>query len=926
MAPRSSKCALQTAFCGKAKDTTLHVILFILSTFSVKTSSFESYKLRVGSVRGADGKLDNRLVLQDDHLVVLCDLVDLTHDTVQRSQVLYQEFTSLGHTPSLTISNDTWRETFPFMDDSVKKEWSLYIDRNHINAFSDSQGQWKVVVELVEGSGIFHVSTSLLDISGESLLRWSVSGVVDKGVLDVSTNVSSILVTQSACSPDIVMAFVQTTLKFQVALIGVSYGNFQENYTFWYDLLPTLCELNPHECNGVKFMDAILTENHLIVFTTHGFYVSDDLTAHNGTGQVLEFIKIEISGVYNGSSNLQHLKIWYKEKCDVAYTCGQYCQDEYTSLIVSSEAGQDSKRVYVSSAPYRVWFDLTSRIEGQVIALLQDDKKGNMIVLKTQENDDRARVAVYNFDNPLFTNTTTDTFSEESKPFPEFTFPEDFHASGLFLHPHCYALYVLGTQVWVSSDGGNLFTRLLKLPDGETVVRWTANQHHDTVVFTTDRGKTYYGSAGVSRLVLISLAVSKTIPGVHLDFQGNVHLVEWLPSTSKLQARQIDIPNSIQIHETLQSSLLAMQPFTDKEVYLFEYIDYSRYTSIFTRANLWKTLNFSSGGKVLIIAAEEFPSPDIFRSYIKGYVISPLKHESSNLTMQSLGIAPFNRNTAYLEINATEVGWSSDDVGKTIVSPRQTSVLLTEYINNTHMVGQSVTALKSDFQLQPSRWRLYNLRNWTLAEDECQHVLIPDEVVSRYPMQYLDVGDNFTFSVSAIRKNGILPDAKPLLYVTVSSPHLVKTDSRYSVDKHGYQMLTVTLRHEVYFPGKVKVTVHLWQASLKCPKTSYTVTILCSCPPGKRLRYEYPYVISMEDYLHGNPKDDTFRKRPLLFDLEVNYRPPSKYGIAIPMSPHVYNVDPSKAIPRSMFHVSQESWRFSSVLANKAKTSVTVQT
>ncbi|XP_070550232.1 cation channel sperm-associated auxiliary subunit beta-like [Ptychodera flava] len=123
-------------------------------------------------------------------------------------------------------------------------------------------------------------------------------------------------------------------------------------------------------------------------------------------------------------------------------------------------------------------------------------------------------------------------------------------------------------------------------------------------------------------------------------------------------------------------------------------------------------------------------------------------------------------------------------------------------------------------------------------------------------------------------------------------------------------MLTVTLRHEVYFPGKVKVTVHLWQASLKCPKTSYTVTILCSCPPGKRLRYEYPYVISMEDYLHGNPKDDTFRKRPLLFDLEVNYRPPSKYGIAIPMSPHVYNVDPSKPIPRNMFQVSQESWRF----------------
>lgn len=41
--------------------------------------------------------------------------------------------------------------------------------------------------------------------------------------------------------------------------------------------------------------------------------------------------------------------------------------------------------------------------------------------------------------------------------------------------------------------------------------------------------------------------------------------------------------------------------------------------------------------------------------------------------------------------------------------------------------------------------------------------------------------------------------------------------------------------------------------------------------------------------------------------LQINYRPPSKMGIAIPLTDNFYHADPSKPIPRNLFHKSKVS-------------------
>ena len=38
---------------------------------------------------------------------------------------------------------------------------------------------------------------------------------------------------------------------------------------------------------------------------------------------------------------------------------------------------------------------------------------------------------------------------------------------------------------------------------------------------------------------------------------------------------------------------------------------------------------------------------------------------------------------------------------------------------------------------------------------------------------------------------------------------------------------------------------------------------------------------------------------------QINYRPPSNMGIAIPLTDHFYHADPSKPIPRNLFFKSK---------------------
>lgn len=119
--------------------------------------------------------------------------------------------------------------------------------------------------------------------------------------------------------------------------------------------------------------------------------------------------------------------------------------------------------------------------------------------------------------------------------------------------------------------------------------------------------------------------------------------------------------------------------------------------------------------------------------------------------------------------------------------------------------------------------------------------------------------------------------------------------------------LHVTLTKRPFISGISSVSVRLHQtASLLCKEASYTVH--GGCPPTKKLRFLYPLLFSLNDFLNKEVTDSKGIVRNL--KLPFNYRAPSPRGKAIPMSENTYNVDPQKPLYKTTYAVTRNTLRY----------------
>ncbi|XP_038046722.1 uncharacterized protein LOC119720928 [Patiria miniata] len=216
-------------------------------------------------------------------------------------------------------------------------------------------------------------------------------------------------------------------------------------------------------------------------------------------------------------------------------------------------------------------------------------------------------------------------------------------------------------------------------------------------------------------------------------------------------------------------------------------------------------------------------------------------------------------------------------------------------------------------ELDPGEWGLYqtysdgregNVPHLTLTEAPCRHFLTPDPNASRYPVRQLDLSDNFTFSVTASLK-GKKAKKLPLMYLRVANPKVFYIRTSEATDQYGSETLTLNVKNMLHGKGSSSVTFNLPDASLLCPRTSFTLTFQATCPSTKHLHYVYQPQLSQQELLHGNPLDA--KGKPILIDIPVNYRPPSPLGISIPTSRNIYNADPSKPRPRDIYQISKDT-------------------
>uniref|UniRef100_UPI00398F1B86 cation channel sperm-associated auxiliary subunit beta-like n=1 Tax=Pristiophorus japonicus TaxID=55135 RepID=UPI00398F1B86 len=75
---------------------------------------------------------------------------------------------------------------------------------------------------------------------------------------------------------------------------------------------------------------------------------------------------------------------------------------------------------------------------------------------------------------------------------------------GMYMYSSTYLLYVYGSQVWHSKDGGNSFNMLLKLKNDYVKNIITCPQNH-AVIFLTVLKNVYYTRPGLTRYAKLAV-------------------------------------------------------------------------------------------------------------------------------------------------------------------------------------------------------------------------------------------------------------------------------------------------------------------------------------------------------------------------------------------------------------------------------------
>lgn len=197
-------------------------------------------------------------------------------------------------------------------------------------------------------------------------------------------------------------------------------------------------------------------------------------------------------------------------------------------------------------------------------------------------------------------------------------------------------------------------------------------------------------------------------------------------------------------------------------------------------------------------------------------------------------------------------------------------------------------------------------QGWWLAEDECRHFLVEDPP-SRLELYHLDSSENLSFTLRAISKAIIDGNpTEPLLRLYIGNTLLFYVESSYRYSNMNHT-LHVTLTKRPFISGISSISVRLHQtASLLCKEASYTVH--GGCPPTKKLRFLYPLLFSLDDFLNTEITDSKGIMRNM--KLPFNYRAPSPRGKAIPMSENTYHVDPQKSLYKTTYAVTRNTLRY----------------
>ncbi|XP_070797427.1 cation channel sperm-associated auxiliary subunit beta [Pituophis catenifer annectens] len=872
-----------------------------------------------------------KLYLPRTSLKVICHLYNINEeDTKENRRKNLLLYSSAGLAPSIQIFNSTYSKVF-FFETTLGKEveevvsWSINIPREKITYNTDIAPveEWFVKFNMHHGLGMFTTEGTLLDIMREPILQWifrlGTYVVIEKTISDIK----KLKVAKSPCASDVAIAGVIYNKKDNGIVIGVTYDGFMSRDVIWQNLTNNICVLMDYDCSGLALVDIILTNTRLILLTTLGLFVSEDL--RYPSKYKLKFNKPALCGFE--MDDYYTAKIWYNLQClanrenyEVDYVSLSFNKDKTLSQESTCFYSNDSFTKWHSCLPHKTQAE--KHISRRVVSFLVDYEQNTGIALLSQK--DQTLVSVHKL--------TDDGALNKKTKFPPFIFPgNSLKPTGLFFHQGSHFVYVYGNQIWGSFDGGNTFIPLIILIN-ETIVNADSCVYTQGIVYVSDKANIYYTKAGVTAYTFLT-TMPLGVFSMYFDHLGILNHISFnSTSIDGLSVSVVDMNTLMEETDLGFDGPLSPHYVTEEQMLFFHYGPPETMPT-FTNLQNRKRIDYLPGGSGVINTIFPRMNP---KGIVSSILVDVLEHfpiesvTDSPCTANTLTILPTNSTTTVYQLVLSTAGtnvFKASDVEKTVVIPGTSSFFITEVLDDLNALGITTLPEKMllNYSFPPDEWFMYdfgttNGRKWKIVVDTCRHIVQQFDDLPLHAIKYLDLGQQLSFSFRVTPVNtAFIVFHQYMMRVLIGRPNLLDmTAADYWDDNHSY-VFNIIVRSKFFEQGKTTVAVVMPYASLLCDVVCIILTLKSSCSYLKVTHYVLPYKLSPSDWLspentfgYNNSEISKYLKV-----LPVNYRPPSVMGIAVPLTDNFYNADPSKPRMRDYFEGSKKSGKYKQC-ANKS--------
>ncbi|XP_016061166.1 PREDICTED: cation channel sperm-associated protein subunit beta [Miniopterus natalensis] len=861
-----------------------------------------------------------KLYLFSDDLKIQCFFQS---DSEVTSEGFLSVFTSGGLAPSMVVTNSTYTGIFHFnltlFSDRVY--WLIVIPRENITKNRDvaSVEEWLVRITLQHGLNIYATEGTLLDRVREPIIQWKLGAVMTKKALrEVFPYVVDLKVTKCPCANDVALLGFLLNSRHNGVYIGLSYSGFWSyNDTRWYNLTNMVYSQVGEGHKELTIVDMVLTNHFLVILTSLGLFVSRDLR-HRST-PVLMFTREDFCGF----ERADYIKgrLWYTERC---FANREHFEVDYITVTFErNRTLSEASSCFYSKEPFLEWLSCLPQLPRSktilptVITFLVDHDYNSGVHLLNEEVGLAIMACAYSLrSNKL----------RLKLKFPVFTFPPSFSPVGMKFHPRSHFLYAYGNQAWLSVDGGNTFDLLADFHDD--IIKNTYHSFYTSdITFVTQRGHVYLTKAGLETYSKIG-SITDRVFTLYYDHMGFIH---------KLTPRSFEAGGTLGAfgHSTAIfgqpadmgfETALAPQYITVNEMVFFAYVPENEpqktiYTKKFNNIHTGKVIHSRKSGQALITRILEHNTPKGFLSAVITEIIEPFALEdvsessclSSTLSINQLG--DFYKLT--LQLPGVFSSFQDSDIEKTVVIPQYNSFLITSVLDrrNALAIATMPGRAPSNITFVTGSWFLYNFgqragRTWEIYTRPCNYWFQQqDDLLSLNVLKYLDLGNSQTLKVKVIPSTqGVRILKAPLLKVIVGNPNLLEVKVEGTFDDTDSYLLEASITSKILLQGSTSLAFVILEASTDCFATTFVPMLKSSCSYLKSLHHTPSKFIPMEDWIRGVHKDS--QGFNMIKTLPVNYRPPSNMGIAIPLTDNFYHADPSKPIPRNLFHKSKKAGKF----------------